>query len=130
MANIKDVEKIVNLVQKNDTLPREITRQFGTVEVDQENAHLIVMENEVSEEMLEVEMGVEIGEAILVLPSGLPQGSPIQVTFILSEDGRLDVKGLEVTDNRTVETSIKTTSVITKEEVEEAKKRSNKLQVS
>ena len=131
IANVNnDEQKVVNLVMKNDTLPCEVTQEFGTIEANQENVLLQVMENEVSDETLEIENAVSIGNAVLELPAGLPKGSPIRVTFVLNLDGRLDITGLEVTDNRIVKASIETTSVITKEEVEIAKKRSTAMKVS
>lgn len=130
VAIIGDSKKVVNLIKKNDRLPAVIPRTFGTLEANQDAVLLEVMENEVSDDRLEIENAVSIGEAVLELPTGLPEGSPIEVTFVLNEDGRLDVTGREVTDNRIVEASIQTTNVITKEEVEEAKERSKALQVS
>ena len=50
---------------KNDTLPCEVTQDFGTVEANQENVLLQVMENEVSDELLEIENAVSIGKAVL-----------------------------------------------------------------
>ncbi|WP_423799929.1 Hsp70 family protein [Neobacillus sp. SAB-20_R2A] len=123
-------KKVFNLIKKNDQLKADVTSPFGTHETDQQSVLLEIMESEVSDDLLEIENAVKIGEAILELPAGLPEGSQIEVSFILNEDGRLFVKGLEVTDNRIVESEFQTTSIISKEEVELAKKRSNALQVS
>jgi molecular chaperone DnaK len=122
--------KVVNLIKKNDSLPSSVTQQFGTHEADQEVALLEIMENEVSDDALEIGDAVNIGEAHLEMPAGLPAGAPIEVTFILNEDGRLEASALELTGNGQVNTTIHTTSIITLEEVEEAKERSNALQVS
>ncbi|MGX2958153.1 Hsp70 family protein [Peribacillus sp. JNUCC 23] len=122
--------RVNNLIKKNDSLPSAVTQEYGTSEANQESVLLEVMENEVSDDMLEIENAVKIGEAILEMPNNLPKGSPIQVTFILNEDGRLEVTGIELTNNSKVNATIETTSIITIEEVEEAKIRSSALQVS
>jgi molecular chaperone DnaK len=130
IAFVEGERKVVNLIKKNDSLPNTITQEFGTREDDQESVLLEIMENEVSDDRLEIENAVNIGEAILHLPQGLPQGSPIEVTFVLNEDGRLEVTGRELTNNGQVNATLQTTSIITLEEVEEAKVRSSALQVS
>jgi molecular chaperone DnaK len=130
IAFVEGEKKVVNLIKKNDSLPNTVTQEFGTREDDQESALLEIMENEVSDDKLEMENAANIGEAILHLPQGLPQGSPIEVTFVLNEDGRLEVTGKELTNDGQVNATLQTTSIITLEEVEEAKVRSSALQVS
>jgi molecular chaperone DnaK len=130
IAFVEGERKVVNLIKKNDSLPNTITQEFGTREDDQESVLLEIMENEVSDDRLEIENAVNIGEAILEMPTGLPQGAPIEVTFVLNEDGRLEITGRELTNNGQVNATLQTTSIITLEEVEEAKVRSSALQVS
>ncbi|MGM0842251.1 MAG: Hsp70 family protein [Bacillota bacterium] len=126
-----DGERMVcNLIMKNDSLPNSVTQSFGTREDDQETVLLEIMESEVSDATLEIENAMEIGEATLEIPAGLSAGSPIEVTFVLNEDGRLEITGKELTNNGQVNATVQTTSIITLEEVEEAKVRSSALQVS
>ena len=121
------VERVVNLIKKNDSLPIEISQVFGTLEENQSNVLFKIMENEYSDDLVEEHDSIKIGEAEMELPNGLPKSSPLEVTFILNESGRLDMKGLEVTDNRIVRASIQTTSVITEEQVIEAIEKSKML---
>ncbi|TGO02106.1 hypothetical protein PN36_30455 [Candidatus Thiomargarita nelsonii] len=64
------------------------------------------------------------------MPSGLPAQSPIDITFRLNEEGRLEMTAVEITDDRKISVSIETSSVIQGEELEEAKARSQNLVVS
>ncbi|WP_433771197.1 Hsp70 family protein [Bacillus wiedmannii] len=123
------VRRVVNLIYKNDALPKNVTRTFGTTDDDQETVLLDIREDEYMDEEVELEDARTIGNAILELPAGLSAGAPIEVTFTLDESGRLEVTGIEVTEKRTVNITIETTSVITKEEVEEAKKKTAELQI-
>ena len=127
--NGESVDRVVNLIFKNDALPKEHTSRFGTVEPNQEDVLIQIMENEFSDELLKEYDANKLGEATLLLPSGLSEGSPIDITFTLNENGRLDVKGVEVTNNGEINTTIETTSVISEEQVVEAKEKSKALVV-
>ncbi|MDU1845358.1 MULTISPECIES: Hsp70 family protein [Niallia] len=123
-------EKIVNLVTKNDTLPKIITSRFGTVEENQDDVLLQVYENEFSDEIIEIEDGVKLGESILTLIKGLPEDAPLDITFILNENGRLDIKGVDVTSGNEVTATFETTSVISEEQMVEATEKSKSLSIS
>lgn len=123
-------EITVNLIRKNTTVPVEYTQEFGTDEDGQEMVELRVMENEVGEPTLPPEQSVEIGMATLDLPSGLPVGSPIKITFKLNEEGCLEMKAVEVTESRRVDITIETSSVISGEKLDEAVSRSKNVAVS
>lgn len=125
----QEVERVVNLIKKNDSLPIEISQTFGTHYEKQDNVLFEIMENEFSDDLLQRHEAIKIGEALMELPAGLRKGSPLEVTFKLDESGRLDMKGLEITDNRIVRATIITTSVITEEQVVEAKEKSKMLVV-
>jgi len=121
--------RLYNLILKNEVVPQEQTQEFGTSEHNQDTVFLEIMEDEVDDKITDIEIGVPIGDAILHLPPGLPEGSPIRITFRINEEGRLDVRAVEVTDNRIVETTIQTTSVISGEYLEQAKERSKGIVV-
>jgi molecular chaperone DnaK len=87
------------------------------------------MESEVSDKKTEQEHGENIGTAVLTLPAGLPAGSPIKITFTINTEGRLDMRAVEETENRVIETSIDTKSVISDEELELAKQRSQSVKI-
>jgi molecular chaperone DnaK len=123
-------EVVVNLILKNTTVPADVTQRFGTHVADQETVDLRIMENEVSDKQLAPETAIEIGTAILDLPPNLPTHSPIDITFRLNEEGRLEMTAIEVTEARKVSITIETSSVIQGEALEEAKARSQSLVIS
>ncbi len=129
--NDQTKEWVFNLVLKNTTVPTEVTRRFGTSEAHQETVQIRIMENEVTDAQTMPEIAVEIGTALLEnLPPKLPAGSPIDITFQLNEEGRLELTAIEVTGGRTISVTIQTASVIQGEELEEAKARSQAIVVS
>ncbi|WP_078543657.1 Hsp70 family protein [Litchfieldia alkalitelluris] len=120
VENGRDVERVVNLIKKNDTLPCKYSQIFGTYEGNQVNAKIQVMENEMLDEVLEKDYAMVIGDALLDLPFGLPENSPIEVTYNLNEDGTLEVTAVEVTEKGTVQVTVQTNSVINEEDKEKA----------
>lgn len=123
-------ERVFNIVIKNDRVPAENKQSFGTHEDDQYNAKIRIMESETAEKIIELDEAEEIGEATLALPEGLPKNSPIEVTFQLNEEGRLEISAIERSEGRHVEATIETNSVISGEALEEAKQRSQGIVVS
>ncbi len=124
-----DTEWVFNLVLKNSTVPTDVTQRFGTHEANQENVSIRIMENEVSEEKILPGNAKEIGNGLLVIPPGLPANSPIEVTFKLNEEGRLDITAVELTQNRKLDITIQTNSILQGEELEDAKARNQSLSV-
>ncbi|MBS2970691.1 Hsp70 family protein [Metabacillus sp. KIGAM252] len=129
IENGERVQKVTNLIKKNESLPIVNTQQFGTLEDHQDSVFIEIMENEFNDDHLEVIDATAIGEAELTIPPGLPANSPLEITFVLGDNGRLDVKAVELTDNRVIEVSIETTSVISTEQMAEAKEKSKSLVV-
>ena len=111
---------IVNIITKNTTLPANSTQRFGTNENNQDNVLIELFESEVAEELIEVDMGKQIGNAILDLPSGLPANSPIDVTLGLTAEGLLSVTAIEPTSGKSCDISIETTSCMSDEQIEKA----------
>jgi molecular chaperone DnaK (HSP70) len=128
--NQNNQEMVVNLILKNTTVPADVTERFGTHLANQDTVNIRVMEDELTDKNLEPENAIEIGTAVLDMPSGLPANSPIDITFRLNEEGRLEITAVEVTDARKVSVMIETSSVIQGEELEEAKERSQNLIIS
>ncbi len=125
-----DVQILSNLVLKNTTVPVNVTKRFGTRDTDQPSVDLQIFENESGDDSVKPENGKEIGTAKLELPRNLPAGSPIDITFCLNAEGRLDITAVEVTDRRKVEISIETSSLMSAEEVNSAKKRREGMIIS
>ncbi len=130
-VNSRDEEIVFNLILKNTDVPKKITKTFGTAVANQEAVTIQIMENESNEVMTAISEAAEIGTAVLDLPENLPADTPIDITFKLNEEGRLEITAIEPTaSKRTVNVSIDTRSVIQGEEFEQAKARSRSLVVS
>lgn len=128
----RDTNQIIisNLIRVNDKVPVEVKQRFGTAEANQETAEIRIMENVVSEAKASPEASQEIGMSVLPLPPGLPEGSPIEITFHLNEQGRLHATALELTTRKAIEAEVQTKRVISQDELVQAKARATKLVVS
>ena len=122
-------EGVFNLILKNTAVPVETKRTFYTPESNQERVLIRIMENETNEKVVAVEHSIEIGTAVLDLPEGLPEDSPVEINFNLNREGRLQITAMEATENRQVVAKIETSSVIQGKELEEAIERAQHLVV-
>jgi molecular chaperone DnaK len=122
-------EGVFNLILKNTAVPVETKRTFYTPESNQERVLIRIMENETNEKVVAVEHSIEIGTAVLDLPEGLPEDSPVEINFNLNREGRLQITAMETTENRQVVAKIETSSVIQGKELEEAIERAQHLVV-
>jgi molecular chaperone DnaK len=132
LAFINDTDqKVVNMILKQTTVPAEISQTFSTHEANQENVEITVYENEVSDNDVEIAMAKEIGKGLIDgIPPHLPAGSPIKVTFKINTEGRLEINAIEEIGKKELNLAIETTSVISGQELEEAKERSKAIQLS
>ena len=64
---------------------------------------------------------------MLNLPPDLPADLPIEITFMLNEEGRLHISAVETSESLSVEVLIETSSVIKGKELIEAMKRNRSL---
>src|SRR3569833_2984821 len=92
---VTEQEHVVHLVHANDTLPRGMSREFGTVDEDQTIVKIIVVEQAGSAESTEVGHNNPIADGELKIPPGKPAGYPIEVTFALDTSGLLHVTAVE-----------------------------------
>lgn len=115
------VDKIANLITKQDEVPVTISQEFGTAYANMDNAEIVVYETDVAEEVYDVGTNKVLGTAILDLPPNLPAGAPIQITFSLSTDGLLSLKGVDLTSNKEITAEMESDAILTKEEVAEQK---------
>ncbi len=122
-------EGVFNLILKNTVVPVETKRTFYTPEANQERVLIRIMENETNEKVVSVEHSIEIGTAVLDLPEGLPEDSPVEITFNLNREGRLQITAIETSENRQVVAKIETSSVIQGKELAEAIERAQHLVV-
>ena len=123
-------KKVVsNLIFKNDSVPAEATRNFGTSEDNQENVLIEIVDNFSSDQIYEVEGSHKLGEAILSIPPNLPAGSAIQITYKINEQGLLHMYAKELKEERDVQITIEIQDGISQKELEEAKERSKDLAI-
>ena len=91
---------------------------------NEEKCYNMIVKNEPN-----VDDDLKIGEAVLELPAGLSQGAPVEVTLKLNKEGILDVKGVDKTGNREVNVRMETKGVMSEEELEKIKRRSQGIVV-
>ncbi len=116
-------EEVYNVILRNSAVPVEISDTFYTQAENQDEVNIRIAESETNDERVKLENAVQIGTATLHLPYGLPDKSPVEITFSLNNEGRLKILAKEAVENRSVEVTIETGSVIAGEELKEAKER-------
>jgi molecular chaperone DnaK len=103
------------LVPKNTTLPARMSKVFGTEKENQNMVRVRVIEGEASE----ATACTQVGECIIApLPEGLPQGSPIEVTFAYYQDGRLHVTASDLTSGTLAEAHIERSGELADRQIE------------
>lgn len=127
-------DKCCNMIIKDVLMPGgslSVTRQFGTVDANQETAELVVFENDFHDEYFDVDTDFILGNATLDLPGNLPAGAPIEVTFTLNKEGILEVTGRDLTTNREIHATMQATAgtIMSSEEVATAKAKSKGIAV-
>lgn len=128
--NSNDEEIVYNLIVKNKEVPVTTTKIFGTAVENQEVVSIQIMENESNSISTNPEHAVQIGTATLQLPPGLKADTPVEITFVLNEEGRLQISAVEKTEQKKVDVDIDTKAVIQGEDLEKAIKRSQSLVVT
>jgi len=101
-------EKLSNVILKNDEIPLSNTQTYYTVQANQRSVHIIVYESNLMEETLELSFGKQIADGHLELPPGLPDESPLDVTFSLDRNGLLAITAVERTRGSKCHIEVKT----------------------
>jgi molecular chaperone DnaK len=127
VRNPEDKELVYNLIVKNTPVPVDVTKAFFTAVTNQETVFIRIMENESKEETVLISESMEIGTAVLNLPVGLPAEQPIEISFKLNEEGRLQITAVETKESRSVNVAIETKSVIHGKELDEAISRNQSI---
>jgi molecular chaperone DnaK (HSP70) len=117
-------EEVVFLIHNNTPVPVEVIEtSFGILTANQSSVKLRVMEQAGQAESEELSNNVELGQGeISPLPQGLPAGSPIHVTFRLTEDGTLEASASEPSSGQQLELKIEVKSVMSEDDVEKSKR--------
>jgi molecular chaperone DnaK len=120
---------VANLIHKNDSVPVTREQRFGTLDDGQASVELRCMENVTVQpgRAVEVADSTELGVATVTFARPLPEGSPISVTFSLSRDGLLSLKGVDLTTGGEIEAQFQANSVMSDEELERARRRASGL---
>lgn len=122
-----------NMIIKNNPMPDGTiseTKTFGTVEANQETVLLEVFETDNMEENpFEVDEETKLGDCVLELPGNLPASSPIEVTFTLNGEGILTITGIDKSSGNQIKIDMETKGVMSQEEVENIKSKSNAITV-
>ncbi len=111
------VDKIANLITKQDSVPVTVSEDFGTAYENMENAEIIVYETDITDKIYEVGMNESLGTAVLELPPNLPAGAPIEITINLSTDGLLSLRGVEKSSNNEIKAEMHSDAILTEEQV-------------
>lgn len=128
--DVNDQLKLFNIILKNAELPAAGMNPFYPRYNNQKSVKFQVMECLASDEIVDPDLGKEIGTAELSLPAGVTLDTEIQVTFRLDESGLLHLHAKEMKDGREVDAEFQTTEAMSEEEKSDAIRRSNKTSVS
>ncbi|MFN3556938.1 MAG: Hsp70 family protein [Bacteroidales bacterium] len=122
---------VFNMIMKQTAVPAEITDHFETLSDNQRSVEIAIFENETTREWVEIADAVKLGEgSIEGLPAHLPKGSPIEITFRINAEGRLEVHAIETTGKNECQLTIETTSVISDDEMSRVMQRNLNTRVS
>jgi molecular chaperone DnaK (HSP70) len=127
-----DTEVIANLIMAQQALPADVTDTFFTLDDNAELVELKIVENTSGDRVVrDLDMGEEVGKALLEMRKGLPAGAPIKVTFQLNNQGRLLITGQDMAEGgKAVTATIDTDRVLPVEEIEEAIQRSRGIRIT
>ncbi|HOX41413.1 MAG TPA: Hsp70 family protein, partial [bacterium] len=123
-------EIIANLILKNKSLPATVSQKFGTIENNQPSVQLQIVESLITDkEISDLSLATKIGDSTLPLPPGLPENSPIEITFSFDDAGLLQYSGRDLSSDNHIEGEIKTDAVMSEEDVAQAIERMKKITV-
>lgn len=80
------------LIHRNDTLPIDAGKTFGTSADDQTTIRVQVFEQGTADEQGNPSVNTMVGERLIdSLPTGHPEGTPVDIRFEMSNSGRLKI---------------------------------------
>lgn len=120
-------ELMSTLIRRNDTVPAKVTNTYGLADDDQEGILFRLVESLATDETVPLEQTEELKTAEMQLPKGMRKGAPVEVTFSLTKDGRLQVFAKDLTTGRELEFAVDTGKGMSPEEVAAAKERTKSL---
>ncbi len=127
--NPNNEEIVFNLVLRNTAVPVRVKKKFYTAGDSQKTVLIRIMESETGNVEIPVDNAIEIKKAVLNLPPDLPEDSPIEITYELNAEGQLHITAEETSNSQKVDVAVDTASVISGDEFEQAKIRTQKHMV-
>ena len=117
---------VVPIIPRHAHIPRREVKTFRTSKPGQTQILIKVMEGESKNP----EACALLGTCLIKgLPDNLPQGTPIEVSFECSHDGRLGVTARLPTIQQTVQTEINRTMGLSDEEILASRSRPDTLRI-
>ena len=91
------------MIPRNTPIPHKVSQQFGTNSDGQQRVHVEILEGDaVDPDACEL-----IGDfRVFNLPSSLPKGSPVAITYAYDSAGRINATATELTGNNEAHTEI------------------------
>ncbi len=118
-----------NLITKQSPVPCSKAQKFPVSEDNAATLPLIVYSNDSTETQEALDMCIETGNAVMELTEGLPKGSLIEVTFELTEEGKLILTAIDLTNNKNVTVAFEVKDALSQEEVERQRAEVAELQI-
>jgi molecular chaperone DnaK len=131
VINGQDREVVSNLIERDDAVPKTVTRRYGTVGEGQVQVKLRCMES-ARRDAEEVELidCKDVGQTLLHFARPLPVHSPVEITFELGPDGLLKVHGKDPTTGGEINASFETKSIMAPAEEAAARARNLAIRLS
>lgn len=111
------------MIEKNTRLPARNSYRFKTLEADQPNVVVRVVEGGDKSG----KHAIEIGKLVVDLPSKLPAGAPIDVTFRYDRDGLIEVEATDVTSGKQATIRIERSSGLSGEALDELRDKNREI---
>ena len=110
---------VFNLIHKQTQVPFEKAKEFPVSEDNAAKLPLRIFENENLDDVASLEESSSAGETEMELTPGLKKGSPIRITFKLTDEGILEFEALDVTNNKEVKTTFTPKGALTQQQIDE-----------
>jgi len=115
---------VANLIERDDAVPKTVTRRYCTVAEGQVQVKVRCMESARRDaEEVEITDCDEVGQTILPFARPVPIHSPVEITFDLGPDGLLKVHGRDLTTGGEIDAEFRTASIMAPHEEEAARAR-------
>lgn len=116
-----------NMIRRQSPVPAERKETFKTADANSHALDLIVFSNNEPGADADIASSQELGRTIFELPPNLPIHSPIEVTFRLNTEGRLEMTAKDLTGGKEIQSEFKVDAGMTEAELEAARLRSREI---